>query len=201
MNTFIFIRHGESTAVNYLAGRTPVSLSEKGKKEAEATALMLSKIRIDKLISSPLKRTLETAEYISHVSGLDIEIMDDFIETDFGKWTGRTFTDLKADEKWNMWYAFRSGMHVPEGENLISVQNRVINGIHMLQKKYPDKTIAVVSHGDPIRSVFLYYLGMPIDMIARIKINTASVSILKLADITASVSCYNLTPDIGWLDI
>lgn len=201
MNTFIFIRHGESTAVNYIAGRTAVSLSEKGRKEAEATAVMLSKIKIDKLISSPLKRTLETAEYISQSTGLNIEVMDDFIETDFGKWTGRTFTDLKADENWNKWYAFRSGMHVPEGENLISVQNRIIGGIHKIQEKYPDKTVAIVSHGDPIRSVFLYYLGMPIDMIARLKINTASVSVLKLADTTASVSCYNLTPDIGRLEI
>lgn len=201
MNTFIFIRHGESTAVKYIAGRTQVSLSEKGKKEAEATAQLLSKMKIDKLISSPLKRTQETAGYISGACNLEIETMEDFIEVDFGKWVGKTFEDLKKDEKWNQWYTFRSGMLIPDGENLITVQNRMINGISKLKDRYPDQTIAVVSHGDPIRTVFLYYLGMPIDMILRLRINTASVSVLKLSDTSAAVVCYNYTPDLGWLNI
>jgi len=77
----------------------------------------------------------------------------------------------------------------------------MIKGIAKLGRKYPDKTIAVVSHGDPIRCVFLYYLGMPIDMVLRLRINTASVSVLRLTDSGTSVLCYNYTPGMGRLDI
>jgi broad specificity phosphatase PhoE len=200
MNTFIFVRHGQSTAVEYIAGRTAVTLSEKGKKEAEVTAKMLSGIQIDHLISSPLQRTRETAGYISRACNLEPEIMDDFIEVEFGEWTGQSFVDLKSVNSWNHWNSFRSGVVPPNGESLLSVQERMVKGIQKLQQKYPDKTIAVVSHGDPIRTVFLYYLGMPIDMVLRIKINTASVSILRIYENTAAVMCYNYTPDINWLE-
>jgi broad specificity phosphatase PhoE len=201
MNTFIFIRHGESTATEYIAGRTQVSLSEKGKKEAERTASLLAGIKIDKLISSPLQRTRETAGYISRACGLDIEVMEDFIETDFGEWTGCSFVDLRKEKSWSDWNSFRSGTTPPGGESMLGTQHRMVNGIKKLQDKYPDKTIAVVSHGDPIRTLFLYYLAMPLDMILRIRINTASVSILKIYETSAAVLCYNYTPDINWLDI
>jgi broad specificity phosphatase PhoE len=201
MNTFIFVRHGQSTATEYIAGRTSVSLSEQGRMEAERTAALLSVIKIDKLISSPLQRTMETAGYISKACGLGIEVMDDFIEVEFGEWTGRTFKDLKNESSWNNWNYFRSGATPPGGETMLSAQNRMINGIIKLQHKYPDQTIAVVSHGDPIRTVFLYYLAMPLDMVLRIRINTASVSILRLFENSAAVLCYNYTPDIRWLEI
>jgi broad specificity phosphatase PhoE len=201
MNTFIFIRHGESMATEYIAGRTPVPLSDKGRKEAKTTASLLSKIKIDHLIASPLQRTKETAGYLSDATGLNIEFMEDFIEVEFGGWTGRTFADLKNDPSWKTWNLFRSAAAVPDGESMLNVQNRMISGIEKLRNKYPDKTIAIVSHGDPIRTVFLYYLAMPIDMVLRIKINTASVSILKLYETTAAVHCYNYTPDLSWLDL
>lgn len=199
MNTFIFIRHGESTAIDYVAGRTGVTLSEKGKKEAEQSANVLSKIKINRLIASPLQRTMETAGYISKATGLNIETFEDFIEIEFGDWTGRTFEDLRNEKAWNNWNSFRSGCIVPNGESIIQVQARMITGLNKLINKYPGETIAIVSHGDPIRTVFLYYLGMPIDMILRIKINTASISVLKLSEGSASVLCYNYTPDINWL--
>jgi broad specificity phosphatase PhoE len=201
MNTFIFVRHGQSTATEYIAGRTPVTLSELGKKEAERTASMLSGLKIDRLIASPLQRTMETAGYISKACNLDIEVMEDFVEIDFGEWTGRTFKELRNEAIWNNWNSFRSGVIPPGGETMLSAQNRMITGINKLQEKYPDQTIAVVSHGDPIRTVFLYYLAMPLDMVLRIKINTASVSILKIFENTAAVMCYNYTPDINWLDL
>jgi broad specificity phosphatase PhoE len=201
MNTFIFIRHGQSTAVDYIAGRTSVSLSDKGRKEAERTASLLSGIKIDKLIASPLQRTMETAGYISKACSLEIEQMEDFVEIEFGEWTGKKFADLKEDRLWNNWNSFRSGTLPPGGESMLSAQNRMINGIAKLQEKYPEKTIAVVSHGDPIRTVFLYYLAMPLDMVLRIKINTASISILRLFENSASVLCYNYTPDINWLEL
>lgn len=201
MNTLIFIRHGESTAFNYIAGRTEVPLSEKGIKEAEATASVLSNLKIDKLIASPIKRTMETAGYISKACGLSIETMDDLMEIDFGKWTGKSFAELKNEKEWQLWNSFRSGNRVPGGETMINVQNRMINAVNTIIKKYPDKKIAVVSHGDPIRTVILYYLGMPLDMVLRIKINTASISIIKISGEGAWLSCYNYTPEIGWLDL
>lgn len=201
MTTLIFVRHGESAAFDYIAGRTDVLLSEKGRKEAEATAAVLSKIKIDKLIASPIRRTMETAGYISKAANLEIEQMPDFMEIEFGDWTGKTFAELKNEKQWNQWNTFRSGSIVPNGESMLNVQNRVIAGVRKVMDKYPDKTVTIVSHGDPIRCVVLYYLGMPLDMVLRIKINTASISIIKISETGAWLHCYNYTPDLKWLDI
>ena len=54
-----------------------------------------------------------------------------------------------------------------------------------------DETVAIVSHGDPLRSVVAFYLGISIDMMLRFEISPASVSVLELSEWTSRVMCVN----------
>lgn len=91
-----FIRHGESEANvrHVFAGQKDDSvLTEKGKEQALATAKEIKKenLKIDKIISSPLKRALKTAEIIAIELGFDISkiVVDNHItEYDMGSFTG-----------------------------------------------------------------------------------------------------------------
>ena len=72
-----FVRHGESEANQrgIFAGQKEDSvLTEKGKEQARATAQEIENenLKIDKIVSSPLKRTKETAEIIAKEIGFDV---------------------------------------------------------------------------------------------------------------------------------
>jgi broad specificity phosphatase PhoE len=194
----LFIRHGNSEATNiYLPGRMPgVHLSPVGIAEATRLAEDLGPVHIDKIFSSPLERTRETANIIASAKKLDIEILDDFLEIDFGTWSGKSFNELKQLDEWKKFSYFRINTRPPQGESIIEVQSRVIRGVGRMLKSNTGKTMAIVSHGDPIRSAIAFYIGLPLDLMSRIKILTASVSILRINDDGCELQCLNYRGNI-----
>ena len=48
-----------------------------------------------------------------------------------------------------------------------------------------------MSHADPIRAALAYFLGMPLDLLLRLEISPASVSVLQLDDWGPKVLCVN----------
>jgi probable phosphoglycerate mutase len=65
---------------------------------------------------------------------------------------------------------------------MCEVQTRVVAELERIRKRYPDDTIAIVSHGDPIRAVIAYYAGIPLDLFLRVEIGPASVSVIAIDD-------------------
>jgi probable phosphoglycerate mutase len=55
-----------------------------------------------------------------------------------------------------------------------------VAGVEVLASRYPEKTIALVSHNDIIRLVLAYYLGMPTDLLHRLHVAPTSVSVVEL---------------------
>jgi probable phosphoglycerate mutase len=184
-------------AADYIAGRSAgVHLTQTGKEEAEAASEILSNFQIDKLFSSPLERTLETAGIFSKKLNLKIEINKQVTEVDFGDWTRKQFRELEEDEKWKLFNSFRSGTRIPNGEMMTEVQSRMVKEIERIRNTNQDKNIIIVSHGDPIRLTVSHYMGIPIDFILRLKINTASITILRINNYGPELICYNYSGDL-----
>lgn len=197
MSTILLIRHGESEAFGYIAGRTDgIHLSPKGRKEAEEMGNVLTNFKIDMFYTSPITRTLETTEIITGILRKDYKLDEEFLEVDFGEWTGRKFSELKNDPGWKMFNTFRTGTLIPGGEIISQVQTRMITEIEKLNNEFPGKTIAIVSHGDPIRSAICYYSGIPLDFMTRITVSTASLSIIDINTWGPVVQCVNFTPGV-----
>jgi probable phosphomutase (TIGR03848 family) len=176
----LLIRHASNDSIgSYVAGRRPgLHLNAEGVRQAEALAERLRPVPIAAVYSSPLERARETAEPISRDHGGTIGIDEAFIEIDYGEWTGRTMEQLEDDPSWRHWNEARSAARIPGGEMMIETQTRVVAAITRLCEKHPTERIAVVSHGDPIRSAIAYYAGIPIDLSTRIDIGLASVSVV-----------------------
>ena len=62
---------------------------------------------------------------------------------------------------------------------MLEVQIRMLAELDRLRREGPGITSAVVSHGDVIRAALLHFLGMPIDLYARIEIGLASFSVVE----------------------
>ena len=196
MSDFYLIRHGSNDYLGRaLAGRLPaVHLNEQGKQEAENLAATLATQGIQRIISSPLERALETANPLANHLGLNIEVSREILEIDFGDWTGQTMRELESSPAWSHFNSYRSGSRIPNGETMLEAQSRMVAFIEALRCSAKNETIALFSHGDPIKSVFAYYLGVPLDLFTRIEISPGSYSILRLEDWAPQILAINRLP-------
>jgi len=178
--TVFFVRHGSHDRLGrILCGRMEgVGLSETGRKEARAAGRRLAGEGLAAIYSSPMERTLETAELLAAIVGLPVEISAELTEVDAGEWTGAAFETLARDPRWANWNTARAISRAPGGESLVEVQARVRRWVDQVRLRHPDQRIAAVSHGDPIKTILAHAVGMPLDNLDRLEISPASVSVL-----------------------
>jgi probable phosphomutase (TIGR03848 family) len=183
MTTFLLIRHGHTDWVGHaLAGHLPgIGLSETGRQQASQLVSRLSRFHIDAVYSSPLQRTLESAEPLAQVRQLPVVPRQGLIEIDFGAWTGKKLAELADDALWKQFNTLRSITRAPGGDLMLDVQRRMTDELQAITAEHPEGTVAVFSHQDTIKAALLHYLGMPLDHFLRIQIDPVSVSVLQIA--------------------
>lgn len=199
MTLFHLVRHAHHGLLGTaLAGRGPgVHLGETGRAQADALARNFAGRPIARILCSPMERTRETAAPIAAACRAPIEIDDALLEVDFGEWTGLTFGELDRREDWRAWNTGRSLARAPGGETVAEVQARACDRLHRAARDGPGETIVVVSHGDVIRSVLAYHLGIPIDLFLRLEVSPASRSVLAVDAWGPRVLGINETTGIG----
>ena len=194
----LLIRHGENDWVGKrLAGWTPrVHLNEKGHSQATALVQQLAHIALDAIYTSPLERTVETAQPLALARGLDLQVRQELGEAQYGNWTGRELKDLKDDELWPVVQVYPGGMRFPNGESMREVQARMVAELDAIRDAHPDQTVAVVSHSDPIKMAVAHYLGLPLDLFQRISISPASVTAFSFTRFGPRLICLNHAGDL-----
>lgn len=182
MARILLVRHAPTPETgNCLTGRTPgVSLGGRGKKDAEAAAAALAGLEAAAVYTSPIERTLETAQIIARPHGLSPIIDQGLIEIDFGAWTGQPFEALEATELWKTVQRRPSRVRFPGGESFVSAQVRAVESIERIAEAHSGQTAVAVSHCDVIKLILSHFLGQPLDLFQRIHIDTASVSDLRV---------------------
>jgi len=116
----------------------------------------LAKVKFDRIVSSDLSRTRDTARVIAKPHGIEVEIVPDLREIDVGDRTGKTFDETKGLPSWSddgfvAW---------PGGETLEEVLSRTLGAIERLTRESPGKTILVVGHGGVNRILLSHFLGI-----------------------------------------
>ena len=156
--TFYFVRHGESeaNAARRFAGQSDSPLTARGRRQAEAVADELAKVKFDRVVSSDLSRTRDTAAVIGNRQGVPVEVVPELREIDVGERTGRPFDEVadlpgSRDDGFLAW---------PGGETLEQVLSRSLRAIDRLARENPGKTICVVGHGGVNRILLSHFLGI-----------------------------------------
>lgn len=157
----LLLRHGQSVAnvEKFFAGQNDIPLTELGKQQAEIAASSLKGLHLDAIFSSPLKRAYDTALPLAEERGLEIGIIQDFIEWGAGKWEGMHFDDLKVrfPEEYYYWKNDISQLRMPDGESAYEVRERVGRAIERLASDFEGKTVLVACHGGVIKTVPSYF--------------------------------------------
>jgi len=183
MATLLLIRHGENDFVGRrLAGHLPgVHLNAKGRHQAEVIAAMLRQEPIVAIYSSPLDRTMETAEPLARDLFLAITPHPGLAEVDFGDWQGKSISYLKRLKLWQSVQKTPSQVRFPNGETFIESQARIVAALEVINAAHGEKErVACFSHCDTIRLAVAHYLDMPLDSFQRLTINPASITRLHL---------------------
>lgn len=199
MTRILLIRHGATDLLGrVLYGRMPgVHLNAHGNSQAVALArALVSRYSLSAIVSSPRERALETARPLSQAASLTIDIDGAFDEIEFGDWVGLSFEELQHDPLWRQYCERRATTRPPRGESMMDVQSRAWTGIANILERFrdaADPVIALVTHGDVIRSLLVLLLGMSLDHIHRIEASPGSVSELRIHHATVMVSTMNET--------
>jgi broad specificity phosphatase PhoE len=199
MTRLIFIRHAATDCVaTRIAGRDAnVHLSAGGTLQGRRLARSLKQLGIAQVYSSPQPRARETAEFLGELLDDSVKIAPQLDEIDYGEWTGRSFNDLRSIAQWRDFNSLRSCTRVPGGELMIEVQARVLELMESLCHSHPAMTVALVSHADVIRGALAHCLGMPLDLMLRLEISPASISVVAMEQDGPRVLCINNTEEIG----
>ena len=193
----ILLRHGQTPASvgRLYSGRGNPSLTELGREQAHAAADLLRDTHIDAILSSPLDRARQTADAVNATRGLTVEVEDGLIETDFGAWEGLSFGEARArdPELHGRWLGDTS-VAPPGGESFDEVHARVAALVERVTVDHPGRTVLLVSHVTPIKTILRIALDVGPQLLYRLHLDLASISIADLyPDGGASVRQVNRT--------
>ena len=175
------LRHAHSTAnlKGLLAGRdNRIGLSDRGKLEAIDISNYFSELKFDAIYSSPLKRCFETLAPWVEKTGLEIQLEPNLIEMEYGEWSGQSLAKLSKRALWGLIQSRPSTVRFPNGESFSEMSTRANQAILDLARG--KRKILVISHGDVIKSIVAFHLGMTLDLFQRISIDPASITTIRV---------------------
>jgi probable phosphomutase, MSMEG_4193 family len=197
VTTLLLVRHGLTDLTgSVLAGRTPgLSLSERGRGQAEELAERLRELALDAIVSSPLERCRETAAAVARGRDLRVAVDDRFGEVGYGEWTGRRLEELAKEPLWRVVQAHPSAAVFPGGESIAAMQHRAVAAVRDWNARLGEKAVYLVcSHGDVIKAIVADALGMHLDQFQRITADPASLTVIRYTPLRPFVIRMN---DVG----
>ncbi|MEU9780489.1 bifunctional RNase H/acid phosphatase [Streptomyces phaeochromogenes] len=199
--TFVLLRHGETPLTPQKrfsgSGGSDPALSETGRHQAERVATALAaRGTVQDVVSSPLARCRETAAIVAARLGLDVRIEDGLRETDFGAWEGLTFAEVREryPDDMSAWLSSPDAEPTGGGESFEAVAHRVAAARDELLAAHTGRTVLLVSHVTPIKTLVRLALGAPPEALFRMELSAASLSVVAYyGDGNASVRLLNDT--------
>jgi probable phosphoglycerate mutase len=204
MSLLLLIRHGENEYVKTgrMAGRLPgVHLNQRGQDQARALGEALKDVPIKAIYSSPLERAMETAEPIASARKLNVIPESGLLESDIGKWQGKSLKVLRLTKLWKIVQNSPSRFRFPEGESFPEMQTRIAAALERIIQRHnkPQDIVAVVFHADPIKLAVSHFLGMPLDNFQRLSCDTGSLTALYVSESGANLVKLNQRPPFDFL--
>jgi 2,3-bisphosphoglycerate-dependent phosphoglycerate mutase len=147
----LLIRHARPLRVESVDGPADPGLSDLGRRQAEALAAWLAPEGIEAVYTSPLRRSVETAEPLGETLGLAVTPDEALAEYDAEAMAYIPIEELRAagDPRW---------MEGPD--DVAGFQDRVVKGVDRLAASHPSQRIAIVCHGGVINVVVSAVLGI-----------------------------------------
>jgi broad specificity phosphatase PhoE len=181
MSRVYLVRHGQ-TAWNVgeiFRGRADVPLDETGKGEVHLAGETLKDETLHAVYSSPLSRSMETAENIAKFHDISVTPLDAIIDISYGEWEGLGNQEVqqKYPELHALWLSEPHKVLFPGGESLDEVRSRTMAALEDLLVKQQDENFALVAHRVPNKVICCALLGLDNSHFWRIQQDTACTNL------------------------
>lgn len=159
MNLFV-IRHGqtEQNVKKVVQGVTDSELTQEGILQIEKLKPLIDEKKIDRIIASPLKRAMRTAEIISD-GRLPVNVDDRLQERNWGLYEQIEISKVDRINCWNYYLNTKDNSIEP----IQDFMKRIGEVLWELKIKYEDQNILLVTHSAVTRAIYYYVYGIPED--------------------------------------
>ena len=155
-----YVRHGQTDwnlERKMQGGGTEKALNETGIKQANETRKKLENSKYDIVICSPMNRAKQTAEIINKDKNVQTIIDERIRERKLGELEGHEITEKIEKQIWD----YDLNYQIQGGESLHEFENRILNFLEEIKKKYSDKNVLIVAHGGVAKVIKTHLYGMP----------------------------------------
>lgn len=177
--TMLLLRHGQTplSVEKRFSGVGDRPLTEIGLAQAGAAARRLRGCGAVAVVASPLRRAVQTADLVAAEVGVAVTVDEGLRETDFGDWEGYTFAEVQ--QRWpdqlSAWLA-SPDVAPPAGESFADTARRVRQARDRVLAAYGGRTVVVVSHVTPIKTLVRLALEAPPGTLYRMHLDLVSIS-------------------------
>lgn len=183
MKYLYLIRHGETefNKSRKMQGRgIDASLNKKGNEQAKDVSAFLRDKPITKIVTSSLKRAIESAEPLCDLFELKGENHPELDEMDFGELEGKPFEEVKPDLIYlhDSWTKGKLDIAPESGENPNQVFNRANKKVVEILESANDEHIVFMLHGRLIRILLSEWLGLGLKNMHQIEHQNGAINIL-----------------------
>ena len=194
MLTVVLTRHGltpRSQPEQHLGQSIDIGLAPEGEAAVGALAARLAGVPFDRIVSSPLRRALQTASIVA--AGRAVETDARLAEMDYGDWEGLTYEQIEArdPEFRRRWVDDPAALRCPGGESGDDVAARVrafladaiaTGGDAREPSGDADRRVLVVAHATLNRILLCVVLGVTVrDFRRRFRQDPTNVTVLRFA--------------------
>ncbi len=181
----VLVRHGETewSRGGQHTGRTDIPLTDAGREAARLLAARLARWPLERVLSSPLQRALETCRLTG--LGERVEVRPELLEWDYGRYEGRTTVEIRTERPgWSLW---RDG--TPDGETAEDVGARL--ELVVAELGGTGGAVAVFAHGHVLRVLAARWLGLPPAGGRLFRLDPTTVSVLGYERETRVIVAWN----------
>lgn len=163
---FYIFRHGQCplNITDHIQGqRFNGTLTPLGRKQAIKTGEILKDKNISIIISSPMKRAMQTAKIIADIIKVPVFIDSRFIEVNMGIVEGMhiSWVEKNFAETYSKWRNDKSGKtRFTGGESKQEVRKRIFDGLSHYANNTNHQNIGISSHGIALSQI-MQHLGVP----------------------------------------
>lgn len=182
--TVLLLRHGataSNTEGRYM-GRSQEPISAEGRYQARLLSRRLEAVGLTAVYCSPLPRTLQTADIVASLQGLEPRPLDALMELGLERWAGMMPAEIAESEPeaWEVWCTDPARLRLDGIEPFAEAADRVGEGLDEIRRRHPGETVAAVTHDGIVRIAVIVALGLPLAVYRSMGVDNASISVLRL---------------------
>lgn len=185
MTEFLIVRHGETlwNREHRIQGQHNSPLSTTGERQAQATATRLRECKFQRLVSSDLGRTLQTAQPIADATGILIETDPRLRERHFGDFECFTPDEIRErdPDAYARWQSRQPAYAMPGGESLETLRARVRESLTSIAQ-VTSGSVVIVTHGGVLDVIYRIASGLALDAKRTWPLLNSSINTIEIDD-------------------